>query len=50
VSYAGYNTCANLLATRRRALLAVYSAMSDQPARGEIMAALGAAQVVSPTG
>lgn len=47
VSYAGYNTCANLLATRRRALLAVHPAMSDQPERARIMTALGAAQVIS---
>jgi predicted glycosyltransferase len=48
VSYAGYNTCANLLATRRRALLAVHPSMSDQPARGEIMTVLGAARVLPP--
>lgn len=50
VSYAGYNTCANLLATRQRALLAIHPALSDQPERGEIMSSLHAAQVVPPAG
>jgi predicted glycosyltransferase len=47
-SYAGYNTCANLLATRTRALLATHPAMSDQPARAALMVSLGAAHAVPP--
>jgi predicted glycosyltransferase len=43
VSCTGYNTCANLLATRTRALLAPNPRMSDQPARGAVMAELGLA-------
>jgi predicted glycosyltransferase len=46
VSYAGYNTCANLLTMRRRALLAVHPGMSDQAARAALMESLGAAMRV----
>lgn len=47
ISYAGYNTCANVLATGRRALLAVHPAMSDQGDRAAIMQRLGAARVLA---
>jgi len=50
VSYTGYNTCANLLATRQRALLAIHPAMSDQGARGAVMQSLGAARVLNAGG
>jgi len=43
VSYAGYNTCANLLATRQRALLLAHPAMSDQLTRAALMERVGAA-------
>lgn len=41
ISCAGYNTCANILSTRCRAVLAPNPAMSDQVARGRIMHGLG---------
>jgi predicted glycosyltransferase len=50
VSYAGYNTCGNLLVTRRRALLAIHPAMSDQGARAAVMQSLGAATVLPAAG
>lgn len=46
VSYAGYNTCANLLATRQRALLVAHPAMSDQPTRAALMERVGAARAL----
>jgi predicted glycosyltransferase len=47
ISYAGYNTCANLLSTGRRALLAVHPAMSDQAPRAALMQSLNDARVVA---
>lgn len=47
VSYAGYNTCANLLATGVPALLVANPRMSDQPGRAEVMESLGAARLLS---
>lgn len=44
VSYAGYNTCANLLATGTPGLLVANPRMSDQPRRAEVMESLGAAR------
>jgi len=46
VSRAGYNTCANLLETRRRALLIPDLTMSDQPVRAGRFAALDLAEVL----
>ncbi len=48
VSRAGYNTCAALLATRRRAVLVPDPAMSDQAERARRFAARGVATVVEP--
>ena len=50
LSYAGYNTCANLLTTRRRALLGIHPGMSDQAPRAALMESLGAATRVPPGG
>ncbi|MGR8980721.1 MAG: glycosyltransferase family protein [Gammaproteobacteria bacterium] len=44
----GYNTCANLLETRCRALLVPNPAMSDQLCRAQLMDTLGLAHVVDP--
>jgi predicted glycosyltransferase len=49
VSYAGYNTCANLLAARQRALLLAHPAMSDQPTRAALMERVGAARALRPS-
>jgi predicted glycosyltransferase len=46
IGRAGYNTCANLLETRRRALLIPDPAMSDQPYRARRFAELGLAHVL----
>lgn len=46
VSTAGYNTCANLLATGTRALLMPNPVMSDQSLRAELLGRLGVATVV----
>jgi predicted glycosyltransferase len=46
ISRAGYNTCTNLLETRRRALLVPDPAMSDQPYRARRFAELGLAEVI----
>jgi predicted glycosyltransferase len=46
VSYAGYNTCTNLLATRVRAVIVPNPRMSDQAARAEVLARLGVARVL----
>lgn len=46
ISRAGYNTCTNLLETRRRALLLPDPAMSDQPFRARRFAELGLAEVL----
>ena len=48
VSCAGYNTCANVLATGCRALLIPNPNMSDQRERAEMMARLGAAEAIQP--
>ncbi len=48
VSCAGYNTCANLLQLRCRALLVPDPQMSDQPERARILAARGIASVLDP--
>jgi predicted glycosyltransferase len=48
VSYAGYNTCANLLAARPRALLLAHPAMSDQPTRAALMERIEAARALRP--
>ena len=48
VSCAGYNTCANLLQLRRRALLVPDAQMSDQPERARFLAARGIATVIDP--
>ncbi|MFY9656021.1 MAG: glycosyltransferase [Methylocystis sp.] len=46
VSAAGYNTCANLLSTRTRAVLVPKPEMPDQLARSSLFAAHGLARVV----
>jgi predicted glycosyltransferase len=46
ISCAGYNTCANLLRTRCRALLVPNPHMSDQAARAAILGKLGAAHTL----
>ncbi len=50
VSCAGYNTCANLLATGTPALLLPNPAMSDQTERARLLAALGIAVQVPQLG
>jgi predicted glycosyltransferase len=50
ISHAGYNTCANLLATRTRAILVPNPRMSDQGTRAERMQSLGAARSLSVAG
>jgi predicted glycosyltransferase len=50
VSYAGYNTCTNLLATRVRAVVVPNPRMSDQAARAEVLARLGVARVLAADG
>lgn len=49
VSCAGYNTCANVLATRCRALLIPNPRMSDQKERAEMMARVGMAEAIRPS-
>jgi predicted glycosyltransferase len=46
ISRAGYNTCAALLRSRTRAVLAPDPAMSDQESRAQRFAQLGLAQIV----
>jgi predicted glycosyltransferase len=46
VSYAGYNTCGNLLATRVRAVVVPNPHMSDQGARAGLLGRLGVARVL----
>jgi predicted glycosyltransferase len=46
ISQAGYNTCANILETRVRAVLAPISETSDQPARARRLAERGLARVI----
>jgi predicted glycosyltransferase len=48
VSCAGYNTAANLLRVKCRALLVPDAAMSDQPERARLLAARGVAAVLDP--
>lgn len=48
VSCAGYNTCANLLQLKCRALLAPDPQMSDQPERARLLAARGIVSVLEP--
>jgi len=48
VSAAGYNTCANLLSNRTRAVLVPKPEMPDQLARTSLFAAHGLARVVPP--
>lgn len=48
ISCAGYNTCANVLETRCRALLMPNTSMADQMGRASVMAGLGVAQVIAP--
>jgi predicted glycosyltransferase len=48
VSCAGYNTCANLLQLRCRALLVPDPQMSDQPERARILAARGITCMIDP--
>jgi predicted glycosyltransferase len=50
VSYAGYNTCTNLLATRVRAVVVPNPRMSDQAARAGVLARLGVARVLRAEG
>jgi predicted glycosyltransferase len=50
ISRAGYNTCANLLETRRRALLIPDPAMSDQPFRARRFDERGLAEVLDDPG
>lgn len=50
VSYAGYNTCTNLLATRVRAVVVPNPRMSDQAARADVLAQLGVARVLPADG
>jgi len=49
ISQAGYNTCANVLETRTRAILVPNAAMSDQSPRARRMAERGLARVI-PSG
>ena len=44
ISHAGYNTCANLLETRTRAILTPHPTMADQALRAARFAELGIAQ------
>jgi len=48
VSYAGYNSCASLLASGTPALLVPNPRMSDQSERAAVMASLGAARALEP--
>ncbi len=48
ISCAGYNTCANLLEARCRAVLVPNPAMSDQQFRARALRARGIAEVVEP--
>lgn len=50
VSYAGYNTCTNLLATQVRAVVVPNPRMSDQAARAHVLARLGVARVLPADG
>ncbi|HML08373.1 MAG TPA: glycosyltransferase [Xanthobacteraceae bacterium] len=50
VSCAGYNTCANILETRCRAVLVPDPEMSDQSSRASLLAARQVAVVVPPAG
>jgi predicted glycosyltransferase len=50
ISYAGYNTCANLLATRARAIIVPNPRMSDQAARAAVLQSLGVATVLPAAG
>lgn len=50
ISCAGYNTCANLLETRCRALLVPNPNMSDQGIRAKLMERLGLARVLASDG
>ncbi len=50
VSCAGYNTCANILETRCRAVLIPDPEMSDQTSRASLLAARHVAVVVPPAG
>ena len=50
ISCAGYNTCANLLATRTPALLMPDPAMSDQPERVRLLVNHGIADSILPEG
>jgi predicted glycosyltransferase len=50
VSYAGYNTCTNLLATGVPAVVVPNPRMSDQGARAEVLGRLGVARVLSAGG
>jgi predicted glycosyltransferase len=45
ITHAGYNTCMNLLETRRRALVVPDARMSDQPLRARRLRELGLAEV-----
>jgi predicted glycosyltransferase len=47
ISRAGYNTCANVLETRSRALLVPNPRMSDQPFRAQRLAELGLVEIVA---
>lgn len=48
ITCAGYNTCANLLETRCRAILVPNPAMSDQAFRAQLLAKQGAAHTLDP--
>lgn len=50
VAHAGYNTCANILETRARALLVPDPQMSDQPVRAQRLAEMGLVDTVSMQG
>lgn len=50
VSHAGYNTCANLLATWARAIVVPNPRMSDQAARAAMLQSLGVATVLPAAG
>jgi predicted glycosyltransferase len=50
ISHAGYNTCANLLATRARAIIVPNPRMSDQAARAAVLQSLGVATVLPAAG